>query len=222
MKSLHNFYIFLFYVGCTGGGGGSSSGGGGIGGGGGAGGQYSSQDEGPSSFEPPDVFCALGSLIVEGRLRAGGGRGFAEGPHVELPGRISRHKCSSQEYLVSAYSSFCYPAYSKCTSQVPCSSFLSFLAILRYKSSTGDKYQDLVKNFFATLGQFHRAAIIQGVLLYTMNPSKAARKSRGEWDYRTRIIPLLTSMKSASCLSFYYRLFLFNAGVYLYRQFRNR
>ena len=48
------------------------------------------------------MFCALGSLIVEGRLRAGGvGRGFAEGPHVELPGRISRHKCSSQEYLVS-------------------------------------------------------------------------------------------------------------------------
>ena len=86
-----------FFLGSSGGGGG-----GGTAGGGGASGQYLGQDEGPSSFEPPDVFCALGSLIVEGRLRAGGvGRGFAEGPHVELPGRISRHKCSSQEYLVS-------------------------------------------------------------------------------------------------------------------------
>jgi hypothetical protein len=46
-----------------------------------------------------------------------------------------------------------------------------------------------------TLGQFHRAAIIQGVLLYTMNPSKTARKSMAEWDYRTRIIPLLSSLK---------------------------
>jgi hypothetical protein len=43
----------------------------------------------------------------------------------------------------------------------------------------------------------YRGGIIQGVLLYTMNPSKTARKSMGEWDYRTRIIPLLSSMKPA-------------------------
>jgi hypothetical protein len=85
----------------------------GGGGGGSTGGPYGggqclpSQDEGPSSFEPPDVFCALGSLIVEGRLpRAGGGRGCAEGPHVELPGRISRHKCSAHQYLVSLQALF--------------------------------------------------------------------------------------------------------------------
>jgi hypothetical protein len=50
------------------------------------------------------------------------------------------------------------------------------------------------------IGQFHRAAIIQGVLLYTMNPSKTVRKSMGGWDYRTRIIPLLSSMKPARFL----------------------
>jgi hypothetical protein len=44
-------------------------------------------------------------------------------------------------------------------------------------------------------GRFHRGGIIQGVLLYTMNPWKTTRKSTGEWDYRTRIIPLLLSMK---------------------------
>jgi hypothetical protein len=33
-----------------------------------------------------------------------------------------------------------------------------------------------------------------------MNPSKTARKSMGEWDYHTRIIPLLSSMKPASNL----------------------
>eukprot|EP00092_Neocalanus_flemingeri_P012089 GFUD01013033.1.p1 GENE.GFUD01013033.1~~GFUD01013033.1.p1 ORF type:complete len:1150 (+),score=174.33 GFUD01013033.1:469-3918(+) len=59
-------------------------------------------DEG-SSFDLPDVFCSLGSLIVEGRLPAEGlganGRGYYEGPHVELPGKISRHKCSQNEYL---------------------------------------------------------------------------------------------------------------------------
>ena len=80
------------------------------------------------SYEPSDVFCALGSLIAEGRLPAAnttllldqaglsadttaaaavgsggskGGRGYTEGPHVEMPGRISRHKCSSDERLVS-------------------------------------------------------------------------------------------------------------------------
>jgi hypothetical protein len=55
------------------------------------------------------------------------------------------------------------------------------------------------ENTVDSVGQFHRAAIIQGVLLYTMNPSKTARKSMGEWDYRTRIIPLLSSMKPAMC-----------------------
>jgi hypothetical protein len=44
-------------------------------------------------------------------------------------------------------------------------------------------------------GRFHRGGIIQGVLLYTMTPWKTPRKSMGEWDYRTRIIPLLSSMK---------------------------
>jgi hypothetical protein len=38
------------------------------------------------------------------------------------------------------------------------------------------------------IGQFHRAAIIQGVLLYTMNPSKTARKSIGGWDNTTLIV----------------------------------
>jgi len=60
------------------------------------------QEDG-SSLELPDVFCSLGSLIVEGRLPAEGfaarGRGYYEGPHIELPGKISRHKCSPSEYL---------------------------------------------------------------------------------------------------------------------------
>ena len=59
------------------------------------------QEEG-SSLELPELFCSLGSLIVEGRLPgAGQGRGYYEGPHVELPGKISRHQCSQNEYLVS-------------------------------------------------------------------------------------------------------------------------
>ena len=81
---------------------GGSGGSGGYGqhGGGGA-------DDAPS-LEPPDVFCALGSLVVEGRIPdrgagRGGGRGYHEGSHVELPGRISRHKCSIDEYLVSYF-----------------------------------------------------------------------------------------------------------------------
>jgi hypothetical protein len=44
-------------------------------------------------------------------------------------------------------------------------------------------------------GRFHRGGIIQGVHLYTMNPSKPARKSMWGWNYHTRIIPLLSSMK---------------------------
>ena len=62
-------------------------------------------EEGAPSLQLPDVFCALGCLIAEGRLPAGesgaAGRGYTEGPHVELPGRVSRHKCSEQDYLVS-------------------------------------------------------------------------------------------------------------------------
>jgi hypothetical protein len=37
------------------------------------------------------------------------------------------------------------------------------------------------------------------VCLYTMNPSKTARKFVGEWNFRTRIMPLLSSMKPARC-----------------------
>jgi len=66
-------------------------------------------DEG-SSLDLPDVFCSLGSLIVEGRLPAegigGNGRGYYEGPHVELPGKISRHKCSENEYLCNKNENF--------------------------------------------------------------------------------------------------------------------
>jgi hypothetical protein len=51
-----------------------------------------------------------------------------------------------------------------------------------------------------TCGRFQRGGIIQGVLLYTMTPSKTPRKSMGEWDYRTRIIPLLSSMKPGTVL----------------------
>ena len=58
------------------------------------------------SLDLPELFCSLGSLIVEGRLPAeseaeAGTRGYTEGPHVELPGKISRHKCSDSQYLVS-------------------------------------------------------------------------------------------------------------------------
>jgi len=60
--------------------------------------------------ELPEVFCLLGSLIVEGRLPAEGfaskGRGYYEGPHVELPGRLSRHKCSQTEYLCKKNENF--------------------------------------------------------------------------------------------------------------------
>ena len=61
---------------------------------------------GEESLDLPELFCSLGSLIVEGRLPAeseaeAGTRGYTEGPHVELPGKISRHKCSNNQYLVS-------------------------------------------------------------------------------------------------------------------------
>jgi hypothetical protein len=61
--------------------------------------------QGGSSLDLPDVFCSLGSLIVEGRLPTEGfatkGCCYYVGPHVELPGKISKHKCSETEDLVS-------------------------------------------------------------------------------------------------------------------------
>ena len=121
-------FLILYFLGCVVGSGAASSSSGG--GGGGVYGHHAAgggNDDSAPSLEPPDVFCALGSLIVEGRIpdrgkngRAttttagasagsgaaaaevvGGGRGCYEGPHVELPGRISRHKCCYDEYLVS-------------------------------------------------------------------------------------------------------------------------
>jgi hypothetical protein len=53
--------------------------------------------------------------------------------------------------------------------------------------------------FGEPLGRFHRGVIIQGVLLYTMPPWKTPRKSMGEWDNRTKIIPLLLSRKPGHC-----------------------
>jgi len=77
------------------------------------------EDEGPTtsaghedgpSIGVPDVFCSIGSLIVEGRLptESSGpkGRGYYEGPHVELPGKISRHKCSENFYLCKKNENF--------------------------------------------------------------------------------------------------------------------
>jgi len=69
----------------------------------------SGQEDGSCCAEP-DVFCSLGSLIVEGRLPTESvgakGRGYYEGPHVELPGKISRHKCSQNEYLCKKNENF--------------------------------------------------------------------------------------------------------------------
>ena len=47
-----------------------------------------------ASSEPPDVFCGLASLIVEGRIPRNDGRGYGEGPHVPQTASkslISRH-----------------------------------------------------------------------------------------------------------------------------------
>ena len=56
------------------------------------------------SHELPDVFCGLGSLIVEGRLpNIGSDRGYGEGPHVPMPGNLAlsrQHECSSTSYMV--------------------------------------------------------------------------------------------------------------------------
>ena len=52
--------------------------------------------------EPPEVFCGLGSLIVEGRVPLQGHeRGFGEGPHVPHPAAKHRHECSQDSYMVS-------------------------------------------------------------------------------------------------------------------------
>jgi hypothetical protein len=45
------------------------------------------------------------------------------------------------------------------------------------------------------MGGFKEVGLSRGLLLYTMIPWKTPRKSMGEWDYRTRIILLLSSMK---------------------------
>ena len=56
-------------------------------------------------LEPPDVFCNLGCLIVEGRVPKGNGRGFGEGPHVPRTGvgnkGANKHECSFDSYMVS-------------------------------------------------------------------------------------------------------------------------
>jgi hypothetical protein len=69
--------------------------------------------------------------------------------------------------------------------------------------------EEFLKKFFlsATLryaphDDFHRGGIILRVLLYTTNPWKTSRKSMKGGNYRTRIIPLLTSMKSGISLKF--------------------
>ena len=57
----------------------------------------------PSS-EPPDVFCGLASLIVEGRIPRNDGRGYGEGPHVPQTASkslSSRHECCNENNVVS-------------------------------------------------------------------------------------------------------------------------
>ena len=57
----------------------------------------------PSS-EPPDVFCGLASLIVEGRIPRNDGRGYGEGPHVPQTASkalTSRHECRDENNVVS-------------------------------------------------------------------------------------------------------------------------
>ena len=56
------------------------------------------------SNEPPDVFCNLASLIVEGRMPRHDGRGYGEGPHVPQKASKnlgSRHECSDENSMVS-------------------------------------------------------------------------------------------------------------------------
>jgi hypothetical protein len=57
----------------------------------------------PDRSDPPDVFCSLGSLIVEGRVPSNDDRGYAEGPHVPPPRNIpiGRHECSEDHFMVT-------------------------------------------------------------------------------------------------------------------------
>lgn len=59
-----------------------------------------------TNHEPPDVFCSLGSLIVEGRVpKEEDRRGYVEGPHVpQQPGNPQAHRfheCSMDSVVVS-------------------------------------------------------------------------------------------------------------------------
>ncbi|XP_059078940.1 atos homolog protein A-like isoform X2 [Tigriopus californicus] len=63
-----------------------------------------SNERNDSGLEPPDVFCGIGSLIVEGRVpHRTNERGFKEGPHVPpLGGGLRQsypHLCSGEEYM---------------------------------------------------------------------------------------------------------------------------
>lgn len=56
-----------------------------------------------NSSEPPDVFCGLASLIVEGRVPKTDGRGYGEGPHAPQTANKSlslRHECSDENNMV--------------------------------------------------------------------------------------------------------------------------
>jgi len=55
-----------------------------------------------SEPEPPEVFCVLGSLIVEGRVPVKDDRGFGEGPHVPFPRALAnvRHECNAENFMV--------------------------------------------------------------------------------------------------------------------------
>ena len=65
----------------------------------------SNSPRGPSgASEPPDVFCGLASLIVEGRIPRNDGRGYGEGPHVPQTASkslSSRHECCNENNVVS-------------------------------------------------------------------------------------------------------------------------
>ena len=59
-----------------------------------------------ASSEPPDVFCGLASLIVEGRIPRNDVRGYGEGPHVPPYSQGNkalnwRHECSDENNMVS-------------------------------------------------------------------------------------------------------------------------
>ena len=66
----------------------------------------SNSPRGPSgASEPPDVFCGLASLIVEGRIPRNDGRGYGEGPHVPQTASkslSSRHECCNENNVVSS------------------------------------------------------------------------------------------------------------------------